>query len=212
MTAAVEGAAPLGLSERAALYKLLASFFLDLPTEEDVRGVLNAVCGDEAETGDSECANSEAVMELRRYRDTVGVDDASVGEVAQDRTFLVRGVTKNGPQPPYAPLYNGGAQGAEALSVKTYYRQAGFEYSPDAHEAPDYLGVELYFAGRLLEKSTETEQLDGERLFSIANEFIKTQVIPFGLKYADEGLVWAKTGYCRGVLLLLKEFLEREAE
>ena len=143
------------------------------------------------------------------------LDDHLLDVVGADRTFLVRGVTKKGPRPPYASLYANQSSGSSMFSLKATYRQAGFDLSTDAHEAPDYLGVELAFCAMLLDRAVRACE-SGEdtgtvaALVDRADDFVARHVLPLGCGYADEAISYAKTGYCRGMLHLLKEFLETE--
>lgn len=192
-------------ANRADQYRALASFFLDLPQRETLERMAEAV-------KDDECT-SEGLRELQQFFTEMSLEDGKLLDVVgADRTFLVRGVTKQGPQPPYGSLYANQTSEASMLRLKALYRRAGFELSPEAHEAPDYLGVELAFAAELLDKVAASEGEEADRLAELSNEFVKDFAAPFGYEYASEALGWAKTGFCRGMLLLLREFQESEIE
>lgn len=195
----------LDAGNRADQYRALASFFLDLPQRETLSRMAEAV-------KDDECA-SEGLRELQLFFMEASLeDDALLDSVGSDRTFLVRGVTKQGPRPPYGSLYANQTSESSMLRLKALYRRAGFELSSDAHESPDYLGVELAFAAALLDRVMSAEGDEAERLADLSSEFVGDFVAPFGYEYASEALGWAKTGFCRGMLLLLREFLESEIE
>lgn len=195
----------LDAGNRADQYRALASFFLDLPQKETLTRMAEAV-------KDDECA-SEGLRELQAFFTEVSLEDEGMLDaVGSDRTFLVRGVTKQGPRPPYGSLYANQTSESSMLRLKALYRRAGFELASDAHEAPDYLGVELAFAATLLDRVMSAEGEEAERLGALSNEFVKDFVAPFGYEYASEALGWAKTGFCRGMLMLLREFLESEIE
>lgn len=195
----------LDAGSRADQYRALASFFLDLPQRETLARMAEAV-------KDDECA-SEGLRELQMFFLEMPPDDERLLDViGADRTFLVRGVTKQGPRPPYGSLYASQTSESSMLRLKAMYRRAGFELSSAAHESPDYLGVELAFAAELLDKVMVSEGEEADRLAELSNEFVKDFVAPFGYEYASEALGWAKTGFCRGMLSLLREFLESEIE
>ena len=118
-------------------------------------------------------------------------------------------------RPPYASLYADQASGSSMFSLKATYRQAGFDLSADAHEAPDYLGIELAFCAVLLDRVAQAcesgeDEAAVAALVGGADDFVAKRVLPLGCGYADEAIPYAKTGYCRGMLHLLKEFLETE--
>ena len=193
---------------RADQYRALASFFLDLPKRETLQIMAEAVKGDPDA--------SEGLRELQVFFSEASIDDEGVlDEVGSDRTFLVRGVTQKGPRPPYGSLFAGEtpeAPGSSMLRLKALYRRAGFEVSESAAESPDYLGVELAFAAALLDKVAVAEGEEAEKLAKMSEEFVRGFVAPFGHAYVQESLGWARTGFCRGMLLLLREFLESEIE
>lgn len=198
--------------ERADQYRALASFFLDLPQKEALAGMAEAL-SDFTEGAEGE--ESVGMGELRSFFADASVDDRLLDTIGADRTFLVRGVTKKGPRPPYASLYADQASGSSMFSLKATYRQAGFDLSADAHEAPDYLGIELAFCAMLLDRVAQAcesgeDETAVAALVGGADDFVAKRVLPLGCGYADEAIPYAKTGYCRGMLHLLKEFLETE--
>lgn len=197
--------------ERADQYRALASFFLDLPQREALAAMAEAL-GDSAEG--AEVCESAGMEELQSFFADASLDSHLLDTVGADRTFLVRGVTKKGPRPPYASLYADQASGASMFGLKATYRQAGFDLSADAHEAPDYLGVELAFCAMLLDRAARAcesgEDAAAAALVDRADDFVAKHVLSLGCGYADEAIPYAKTGYCRGMLHLFKEFLEAE--
>lgn len=204
-------------AQQAAQYKAFASFFLELPTASSIETyrTLAKECGD----------ITPGLGELVRFfEDNSGLtSEELVTKVGIDRTFLLRGTTKKGPKPPYGSLYSGAAEagrgaesGASMLALKAAYREAGLELSSNVHEAPDYIGVELAFMALLFEraeaacgrgdaKAVEATMKEGKRFF-------QTYLSPLANGYTEEALSFARTGFCRGIMMLLQEFIKIEGE
>lgn len=196
------------MCDRELQYEMFASFFLDLPSADKL--VIMA-----SEAKGMEVGGSAGLEELGGFfaRLETCDCDAVLQEVGVDRTFLVRGTTKNGPKPPYGSLYQGTLSEKSMLALKHFYRRAGLELSECVHEAPDYLGVELAFMATLLERAQSFSGSDEERAgacFHQAQEFLADHLAPLAKSYVAEALPYARTGFCRGMLLLLDEFMESE--
>lgn len=217
------------LRDRAAQYQALASFFLDLPSVAGVQsvadgladaGATNCDCSGEAdeasearaETADGRATGevSPGLQELAAFFAGVEVGEALVEQIAADRTFLVRGITKRGPRPPYGLVHAGSDPAVSMVKLKQRYREAGFVFGKNTGEAPDYLGVMLAFMASVLERAAENAD-ECEVLLAASDEFLRLYVAPTVRSYNAEALDAADTGYCRGMLMMLDEFIAAEA-
>lgn len=194
-------ASPLG--ERAGQYRVLASFFMDIPSAESLGAVEAQLEGAE------ECA-SPGLRELIAFFSEAGGADERLADVSVDRTFLVRGTTKKGPRPPYGSLHADADPQTSMLALKARYREAGFDLAQRVHEAPDYLGVELAFMAALLERAARADADEAARLDALGDSFLRAFALPLARSYVPEARGFARTGYCRGMLSLVEEVLEAE--
>lgn len=190
---------------RACQYDLFARFFLELPTRE----YLETMRGLAGEGGDL-----EGIADLRgyfRHADALTHEEA-LREVGVDRTFLLRGTTKQGPIPPYNSQFSGEGPQQSMAFLSGVYRQWGASLSKDAVEAPDYLGIELAFMALLLNRADQApeEEEDENADARAAQEFLRDYLAPFAQGYVNQALPFAKTGFCVGILKLLREFVGEE--
>ena len=198
---------PQTIEDRAQEYASLSSFFLQLPTRELLESTKESVEGLEGQ-GDGLAEIADYFAEKR----LANIDDL-LEEVGADRTYLVRGVSTKGPRPPYGSLYAGADMSVGMAAVAASYRKAGFVLRPDIHDTPDFLGVELNFMATLLNRVADLARSgDDAQAQEIASDACKffISLLPFARAYIAEALPYAKTGYCRGYLMMLDEFMQSE--
>lgn len=193
------------LEDRALQYQALASFFLDLPS---VEGVAQVAAGLPASVAEASAA-SPGMGVMAAFFEGAPVDEDLVEQIAADRTFLVRGITKQGPRPPYGLLHAGSDPAASMIKLKQRYREAGFPLEEDTGEAPDYLGVQLAFMAAVLGRAANSPE-ERDALLRAADEFLRLYVAPTVRSYTAEAIDAATTGYCCGMLMMLQEFIDTE--
>ena len=135
--------------------------------------------------------------------------------IAVDRTRLMRGLTPDGPTPPYQSAFSGGSAQRTLEALLTFYARNSYSLSSDVHEAPDYLGVELAFAATLCKKlaALSDEGANEEEIQAAENslnEFITTFVGPLALAYSEILETHANTHYHRQFAWVLREFTHNE--
>lgn len=190
---------------------------MDVPNMDAMREVREiAAAADDAQDDAIEAINAFFVQDGAS-------DEELLQQLSVDRTYLVRGISKENAVPPYGSMFYATTDIANSmLSLKAYYRQSGFELTPEAHDAADYLGVELLFAAEILDRAAgayacgdmagaNTNELPFEFLKSRCDSFIATFVKPLVDAYVPQALGFAKTGYCKGMLMLLQEFVAEDA-
>ena len=201
------------MKEQIESYSFFASLFFNLPDKEFVEKVLSM-----------DYSSDAPGMELiKSYIESVKDKDIDkiVDEIAVDRTWLIHGLYREGPRPPYEMVYYYPVRDAFARqgdipeaaekmrirnmrSLTAIYREAGMTVGENAHQPPDYLGLELVFMEELYKQ--------GEGTFEKRKEFVENHLGRFGVMYADEMIKFARTDFWRGIAFLFKAFLEEEIE
>ena len=201
------------MNEQIESYSFFASLFFNLPDKEFVEKVLALDCS----------ADAPGMVLIKSYIEAVKDKDINkiVDEIAVDRTYLMHGLYRDGPRPPYENVYfvpvrdefarlGNIPEAAEKMrlrnlrSLSAVYRESGMKVDENAHQPPDYLGLELVFMKELCKQ--------GEDTFEKRKEFFDHHLGRFGIMFADEMIKFAKTDFWRGIGLLFKAFLEEETE
>ena len=196
------------LEERALTYRFFSNVFLVLPNEEFVRQMLAYPQDDDSEGGRLVAAwakeNADADI------------NALVTAVSVDRTRLFRGLTADGPIPPYESLFLGSPvdHTPTMRSVAGSFRAIGFEQTGGVHDAPDYLGNEMAFMDRVVSEElsalgagdTET----AGQAHEIGVQFLRTHLGCWAGRYSREMEAKAETDLYRGLALVLRAFIEDE--
>jgi len=200
------------MNEQIESYNFFASLFFNLPDKVFVDNILS-----QEYSGDA-----PGIELIKSYVESVkGVDiDKILDELLVDRTYLMHGLYRNGPRPPYETVYTVHVpneidkrgsipEAAEKKRIgglrelNVMYRESGMKVGKEAHQPPDYLGMELVFMEELCKNGDET--------FEKRKEFFNTHLNRFGTEYANEMIKFAKTDFWRGIGHLLKTFMEEEA-
>jgi len=183
--------------ERSKAYSLLATVFLEIPT-----------------------ADSVGLIRKTFYKGTeekAPFIEEMLEEIAIDRTRLMRGLTPNGPTPPYQSAFSGTQASKTLQELMAFYTRCSFILNENAQEAPDYLGVELAFAAQLCKKLAslcEAESYDEEldSVSDLLDEFIRDFMSPLVFAYTEVVATHANTKYCRQFAEVLKEFIQSELD
>lgn len=125
---------------------------------------------------------------------------ALLAELGRDRTYLLRALAPGVGAPPAYEAHwaTPGSTEAILLDLRQTYRRAGMELNAEAHERPDYLGVELLFLSELA--TQELRAPDPRELRAQQSRFWTTHVQPWAAQYLHEALPMAQTNLYRGTL------------
>lgn len=119
--------------------------------------------------------------------------------VAADRTRLCRGISQDGPLPPYEAYYR---EGAVEGDVSASYRRAGVRFDGTA-ERDDYLGVELAFLDCLV-RAEEAAYARGDgpaaAAYAQQRQSFEQEHLPWVAAFCTAALPHARTAYGRAAL------------
>lgn len=185
--------------ERVNGYGFFANHFLVLPNKEYVNNLRNYEYSDDSESSVLFKSFFEANKALS--------DEELLEKINIERTYLVRGIDKNGPKPPYESVYSGRPQGDTVLELAEFYSKAGFAMSENLREAADYIGVELSFMQQLC-----MQEENGEDTLELQYEFFTKHLGKWGKEFATDILKNARTDFYGAVGTMLYDFLDEEEE
>lgn len=191
-----------GLENRIALNGFLSSVFLTLPDEEFLKSLLTLQWEDSDSVGCNAIAEYAAEQAGRDHEEVLL-------ELGRDRARLIRGANNEGMQPPYESLYAGQAANESMGSLNRFYADAGFLLADNVKDTVDQLGVELAFYELLMTRELEAlrEGKDdiAEQWLEVRRHFYSQHLGRWAHAYAAEMLKHAKTGFYRGIALLIEE-------
>lgn len=119
--------------------------------------------------------------------------------VAADRTRLCRGISQDGPLPPYEAYYR---EGAVEGDVSASYRRVGVRFDGTA-ERDDYLGVELAFLDCLARAEEAAHARGGgpaAAAYAQQRESFEQEHLPWVAAFCTAALPHARTAYGRAAL------------
>lgn len=198
--------------DRANAYAFFSDLFMALPDESLVQAIRDGGLGSVLADGEGPACGT-----LERYVDEIveRSDDEVLRELSIDRTQLLRGVAEGGALPPYESLYTSVKTEDSCLSVAEAYRRAGLGVAESTHEPPEYIGCELGFMLALCEREAAAQaESDEDAVAScIADQknFFDNHLGRWASKYADATVINARTGFFRGIGLLLGDFMKEES-
>lgn len=198
--------------ERLASYNLFSYLFLALPNEEFVQKIFNVqldkIVNDQSQRG---------IRLILEYitNSRIKTLAAVLQELAIDRTQLLRGLTQDGPRPPYESLYRRKSPQETISSLNTFYARENYGVSQDIHESSEYIGVELSFMRELCAKElTALQEKESEQEIDTINrlqqDFLDQHLGKWAGLFGEEMIEYAKTDFYRGVGFLLKDFMAEE--
>lgn len=199
-------------TERLASYNLFSYFFLALPDEEFVRKIMSL------EFEQREDQKGQRGIELiRQYilNSRLKILAAVLQELSIDRTRLLRGLTEDGPRPPYESLYLELPPADVISSLNTFYAKVDCGVSNDTHESSEQIGIELNFMRELCARELTALQEDSSRveisvISQLQQDFLGRHLGRWAGLFAEEMLKYAQTDFYRGVGSLLKDFISEE--
>ena len=216
-------------SLRAPLFAFVSAQFLQIPdagfvsgmlTDEFI-GIMEDATGEQAVDGQiREGLNLIAVYLRDAQEKDLG---AVLDELGVDRTRLYRGLAANyGPRAPYETLwlYPDYSNNTILQELAEEYRLSGKSFSQDAHDRPDYLGIELRYYTSLIEDEAELTPEDGDGsaseeyrdLRARQQGFLQKHLIRWAPFFIQAALPEARTAFYRGHLIVLQALLDLESE
>lgn len=190
------------LRDERAVYEMLASVFLELPTLEGVERLLSFP-GEGAAPETSAAALAQFAAENRdRDKEEVLLD------IARERVVVVRGGI-GGIRPPYESLYAQTGQNEMMGSLNRFYAECGFAKADEVKDASDQIGVEYAFLATLLAREIAAleagEAARAEELDAAVDSFRSQHLSRWAPAYAHSLLEAATTSYWRAVALAILE-------
>jgi len=210
--------APEQARARAGLFCFVAALLNEAPDlglVRRLRALDPKALGQSSEVGPSSPA-SQAIYDVVTFVESTRTQpDVAVQEaLAVDWTRLFRGVTPGyGPTPPYEGLFSAEATGHLALmqAIQTLYIENGAALTGTVPNRPDYLGLELAFAGFLNEAAAAAwERGEAEAAVTLADRaqaFVAEHPARWASRFVQEALPKAQTGFYRGLLRLIQAML-----
>ncbi len=196
--------------QRIASYTFFSYIFFTLPNADFIAKIMALP----AAGGDSD----EGSVLLQKYvRESQGKEvEALMTELGIDRTQLLRGLTKHGARPPYESLYIQAIPQDIIGALNKAYAQKGYSVVRDVRESSEYIGVEINFMQLLCEQELTAlerdEQTAAEEAQQKQIEFFTKHLGRWAVAAAEEMLKFAKTDFYRAIALLLRDFMQDEAD
>lgn len=196
------------LEGRALMYRFFSNVFLVLPDDAFTRQMLAWPADDDTEGGRLIAAWA---------KENAGADMPQlVQAVSVDRTRLFRGLTAEGPVPPYESMFVGNPTDHTPVmaGVAAFYDAAGFKQIDGVHDAPDYLGNEMAFMDSVLSAELAAVQANDAAQAgacrALEERFVKEHLSRWIERYTAEMQAKATTDLYRGLALLLRDFMRDE--
>lgn len=190
------------LRDEHAVYEMLASVFLELPTLETVERLLS-FSGEGAAPETSAAVLAQFAAESReRDREEVLLD------IARERVVVVRGGI-GGIRPPYESLYAQTGQNEMMGSLNRFYAECGFAKADEVKDASDQIGVEYAFLATLVVREIAAleagEAAHADELDAAVESFRSQHLSRWAPTYARSLLEAATTSYWRAIALAILE-------
>jgi TorA maturation chaperone TorD len=204
---------------RAGLFAFLATLLNQAPDVDLVRrlrtvGAETFVLG--PADGEVNAVVGQGLREIAQFVETTRDQPAEAVQqaLAVDWTRLFRGVSpRYGPPPPYEGLYtHAGSDQPEVMQgINQIYAQNSAALTDEAHNRPDYLGLELAFLGFLAEReAAHWEQGKADQALDCAmraRAFLVEHPGRWAGEFVSAALPKAQTDFYRGYLRLTQAVL-----
>ena len=195
---------------RLESYSFLSSIFLTLPDEAVVTNLLKFPV--------EQPLQSPGMQQICGYikRHQLNTLQSVLQELATDRAKLLRGITKNGPRPPYESLYLNQPPQDIIGGLNQFYAKINYSVSRDLKDSPEQIGVEFSYMQTLCKKeldALENGLLDeAEKYSGLQQSFLKQHLGRWAGLFAQEMERYAQTDFYRGIALLIQELIQEELE
>jgi TorA maturation chaperone TorD len=186
----------------------LSSIFLTLPDEAVVTNLLKfPVDQPQQSPGMQHICGYIKHHELNSMR-------SILKDLSTDRVKLFRGITKNGPRPPYESLFVNQPPQDIIGGLNQFYAKLNCSVSKDIKESPEQIGVEFSYMKALCEKELEAIE-DGlldqvEKYRGLQQSFLRQHLGRWAGLFAKEMECHAQTDFYRGIALLIQELIQEE--
>lgn len=199
------------LVQRIESYKFFSYLFLTLPDAEFVDKILALNMGD-VDSQDEGSSLLQQYILASQEKDKA----ALITELGVDRTQLLRGLTQEGPRPPYESLYIKAAPQDTIGNLNVTYVQSGYGVSKDVNESSEYIGVEINFMQILCEQELAALNVGAAEDIAAAQtkqmDFFGRHLGLWAVGFAEEMVKFARTDFYRASAMLLRDFiLDEEA-
>lgn len=202
------------IESRLGAYNLLSYFFLALPDKDFVSQIMNLDFNtfENGKIDEDVFTGIELIQDFIQNSESKPLDDVLL-EVSIDRTQLLRGLSHDGPRPPYESGYLDTPAEIIHGQLAAIYGKADYGFYNEINESPEHIGVELAFMTNLCEMQLETNVNDDKHLsylLDLQSEFLVNHLGQWANIYAHEMLSFARTDFYRGIALVLKGFIQGE--
>jgi TorA maturation chaperone TorD len=193
---------------RLESYRLLSGIFLTLPDEALVTNLLHVHM--------QESLQSPGMQQIADYikRGQSSTVQSVLQELASDRTRLFRGISEDGPLPPYESSYLNQPPQDIIGGLNRFYARINYGVSNDLKESPEQIGVEFSYMQVLCEKelkALEKDLLDeADEYRRLQESFLKQHLGRWAGLFAQEMERHAQTDFYRGIALLIQELIREE--
>ncbi len=197
------------LSQRIDSYRFFTFLFIAVPDDNFVTNIMSLGVDNEADSGMLllqkfiETSKSKTIEQIKK-------------DITVDRTHLIRGLTPEGPRPPYESVYTARPPQEVLYELNKHYSNAGFTVSEDTHEPADYIGTEISFMQELctmeLYAIAEKNADNANTFYKAQKEFFNNHLGLWGEDLGKEFIAEAKTDFYRAIGHILAEFMQDEKE
>lgn len=136
--------------------------------------------------------------------------EEKLGDIQGDYTRLFTGMASL-PIAPWESVYYTEERRVFAestLDVRGAYRQFGLEVAKLHQEPDDHIGLELLFVGHLsqlaLQAAATGNTEEAQRILDAQRTFARRHLLRWAFLWCDQMLEFARTGYYRGLALLVR--------
>lgn len=198
------------ITGRLESYKFLSYIFLALPDDKFTQKVL-ALKG-----LTKDASEDEGLALIHKYileKENVPLDEVLV-DLSVDRTQLLRGLTMDGPRPPYESIYLSKAPEDVMGELNAMYNSIQYGISTEVHESHEQIGVELNFMQILCDNEQgamlQQDEAELQNLKNVQLAFMSNHLGQWASLYADEMINHARTDFYKGIAIVLRNFIQEE--
>ncbi|QOX62123.1 hypothetical protein FRZ06_01535 [Anoxybacterium hadale] len=199
---------------RGNIYGFLTEAFIRLPNEEFIQRITSPQMQTFLEQLQKldHAKVRKGIGMARDFLNELGSENNHriMEELAVDRTRLIRSAGKGKLRAPYEGLYKKKEDTHTIiLSVKKFYKRMGIMPISYANDSPDFFCTELDFMKQLCLMEAEAQNGLSD-IKTIEREFLNQHLGSWIGDYCSAAGETAKTGFYKGLLLILEGFVELE--
>ena len=196
------------LAQRINDYTFFSYLFFKLPDAGFVSDLLALDIGDDED--------DEGSVLLKRFisQNQDREYEALASELGVDRTRLLRGLTHEGPRPPFESLFLDVPPQVTLGALNVIYASVGFEQDAEKRESKEYIGTEINFMLLLCKQELSALDSDDPEEALVWQqkqaEFFGRHLGLWGVAVAEELQRHARTDFYQAVALMLRDFINSE--